>query len=327
MENPKSINSSIQFDDKMYSLDCSNTSSSFISVGTVIPNENNSISLFSKTDSSLKLHSIHNTKFPPTSIKFSPILDDYALIYSDYQITHLKFDPENQDSIVFSQTYQNEHEDNELVPITAIDWGNFHTNRVAQSSTDCTCLVWDIEKKSVLTHIIAHDKQVFDIKMLNGDNEFVSTGADGSIRCFDVRLSENIVVLFENVDLTPLHRVVYNGGDKIASWSIENNIIYLIDLRNYSEPLCSLSSHEGTINAGDFSCKNKNLMCTVSDDKRAYLWDIFKLDYFHDLPDFCLESNLPYVNCKWMKSNEIARLADNSLDIVSFDESNSDMLF
>ena len=54
------------------------------------------------------------------------------------------------------------------------------------SSLDTTCTIWDIEKETVDTQLIAHDKEVYDIAW-GGPEVFASVSADGSVRVFDLR--------------------------------------------------------------------------------------------------------------------------------------------
>ena len=47
------------------------------------------------------------------------------------------------------------------------------------SSLDTTCTIWDIEKETVDTQLIAHDKEVYDVSFARGTEVFASVGADG----------------------------------------------------------------------------------------------------------------------------------------------------
>lgn len=43
-------------------------------------------------------------------------------------------------------------------PLTSFDWNPELTNLIGTSSIDTTCTIWDIEKSTVFTQLIAHDK-------------------------------------------------------------------------------------------------------------------------------------------------------------------------
>lgn len=73
--------------------------------------------------------------------------------------------------------------------ITSFDWAEFDTRRVATSSVDTTCTVWDIEREAVDTQLVAHDKEVYDLSW-GGFNVFASASGDGTVRVFDLRDKE-----------------------------------------------------------------------------------------------------------------------------------------
>jgi WD40 repeat protein len=48
------------------------------------------------------------------------------------------------------------------------------------------------------TQLIAHDKEVFDVRFCaNSTDVFVSCGADGSVRMFDLRSLEHSTIIYE----------------------------------------------------------------------------------------------------------------------------------
>jgi WD repeat-containing protein 68 len=79
-------------------------------------------------------------------------------------------------------------QDNDFsAPLTSFDWNPELNNLIGTSSIDTTCTIWDIEKATVFTQLIAHDKEVYDIHFSKERNIFASVGADGSVRQFDIR--------------------------------------------------------------------------------------------------------------------------------------------
>lgn len=62
-----------------------------------------------------------------------------------------------------------------------------------------TCTIWDIEHQEIKAQLIAHDKEVYDIGFAVKDpNTFATTGADGSIRHFDIRSLQHSSILYES---------------------------------------------------------------------------------------------------------------------------------
>lgn len=51
------------------------------------------------------------------------------------------------------------YKDNDFsAPLTSFDWNPQLNNLIGTSSIDTTCTIWDIEKCTVFTQLIAHDK-------------------------------------------------------------------------------------------------------------------------------------------------------------------------
>jgi DDB1- and CUL4-associated factor 7 len=66
------------------------------------------------------------------------------------------------------------------------------------SSIDTTCTVWNIDTTTALTQLIAHDREVYDVAWLPRSTDiFVSVGADGSLRAFDLRSLDHSTILYE----------------------------------------------------------------------------------------------------------------------------------
>lgn len=88
-------------------------------------------------------------------------------------------------------------------PITALDWNTISPSLIITSSIDTTCTIWDIPTLTAKTQLIAHDKEVFDVRFCaNSVDVFVSCGADGSVRMFDLRSLEHSTIIYEPSDKT-----------------------------------------------------------------------------------------------------------------------------
>lgn len=83
-------------------------------------------------------------------------------------------------------------------PITSLDWNTISPSLIITSSIDTTCTIWDIPTLTAKTQLIAHDKEVFDVRFCaNTVDVFVSCGADGSVRMFDLRSLEHSTIIYE----------------------------------------------------------------------------------------------------------------------------------
>lgn len=83
-------------------------------------------------------------------------------------------------------------------PITSLDWNTISPSLIITSSIDTTCTIWDIPTLTAKTQLIAHDKEVFDVRFCaNTVDVFASCGADGSVRMFDLRSLEHSTIIYE----------------------------------------------------------------------------------------------------------------------------------
>lgn len=83
-------------------------------------------------------------------------------------------------------------------PLTSLDWNQLSPKLIITSSIDTTCTIWDIPTLTAKTQLIAHDKEVFDVRFCAGSvDTFVSCGADGSVRMFDLRSLEHSTIIYE----------------------------------------------------------------------------------------------------------------------------------
>lgn len=83
-------------------------------------------------------------------------------------------------------------------PLTSLDWNTVSPSLIITSSIDTTCTIWDIPSLTAKTQLIAHDKEVYDVRFCaNSMDVFVSCGQDGSVRMFDLRSLEHSTIIFE----------------------------------------------------------------------------------------------------------------------------------
>ncbi|KAJ2515943.1 hypothetical protein GGI11_001238 [Coemansia sp. RSA 2049] len=193
-------------------------------------------------------------------------------------------------------------------PVTSFDWNQIDPRLIITSSIDTTCTVWDIETQQAKTQLIAHDREVFDVSFVsNSQDVFVSAGADGSIRMFDLRALEHSTILYEapaavapsssdpNIgDLSyypensgipsarlasftpPLLRLSCNAIDPsyIATFALDSHTVNIIDIRNPGSAVVNLVGHQGPIHAVSWSPTSPSQLCSAGADSRVLVWDI-----------------------------------------------------
>jgi len=265
-----------------------------------------------------KLRKIHSEQieFPCTKLKWSPFANSPILAASSDAMRIYSFN-QDQNKLYLNTTLVKTKQYN--APITSFDWNVWNSAILGTVSIDTTATIWDVNKSTMIKQIIVHDKDVYDICFSKKyENYFITTGADGSIRGFDLRNLDESDVLFENQDLTPMTRVAFNSQNEffLAALCLEKNYFYIIDIRKKEELYATFNTHTNVVNAMAWSPKSNAHLCTVSDDKTAYLWDI--LDKNDDDPKMAFKANNAINNVDWSESNPewLAIVANKELQLL-----------
>jgi len=180
-------------------------------------------------------------------------------------------------------------------PLTNFSWNEKSPNLVVTSSIDTTCTVWNIDTSSAITQLIAHDREVYDVAWLPGSTDiFVSVGADGSLRAFDLRSLEHSTILYEtpapkNVPpptasptssarppTSPLLRIAFNPADSnyMSTFHMDGSDIQILDMRSPGQPVMELKAHRAQVNALGWGSNENPLLATAGDDCQLLLWDL-----------------------------------------------------
>ncbi|KAI9882911.1 MAG: hypothetical protein M1823_005350 [Watsoniomyces obsoletus] len=184
-------------------------------------------------------------------------------------------------------------------PLTSLDWNTLSPSLIITSSIDTTCTIWDIPTLTAKTQLIAHDKEVFDVRFCaNSVDVFVSCGADGSVRMFDLRSLEHSTIIYEPSEKTdkgtspgnmspttaqqtmsyapPLLRLSASPHDAhlLATFSQDSNIIRILDVRQPGQALLELRGHAASINCIEWSPSRRGMLASGADDSLVLLWDL-----------------------------------------------------
>ncbi|KAG6920105.1 hypothetical protein DXG01_010173 [Tephrocybe rancida] len=180
-------------------------------------------------------------------------------------------------------------------PLTNFSWNEKSPSLIVTSSIDTTCTVWNIETSTAITQLIAHDREVYDVAWLPGSTDiFVSVGADGSLRAFDLRSLEHSTILYETPapkhvpppsaspstsarpPTSPLLRIGFNPSDSnyMSTFHMDGNDIQILDMRSPGQPVMELRGHHGQINAFGWGSAEQPLLATAGDDCQVLLWDL-----------------------------------------------------
>ncbi|TQS34741.1 hypothetical protein Golomagni_04865 [Golovinomyces magnicellulatus] len=186
-------------------------------------------------------------------------------------------------------------------PLTSLDWNTISPSLIITSSIDTTCTIWDIPTLTAKTQLIAHDKEVFDVRFCaNSVDVFVSCGADGSVRMFDLRSLEHSTIIYEptakddkdsnpnggKISPTlaqqtmsyapPLLRLAASPHDTniLATFSQDSKVIRILDVRQPGQALLELKGHAGAVNCIEWSPSRRGALASGADDSLVLLWDI-----------------------------------------------------
>ncbi|KAL9129605.1 MAG: hypothetical protein Q9217_001993 [Psora testacea] len=186
-------------------------------------------------------------------------------------------------------------------PLTSLDWNTVSPSLIITSSIDTTCTIWDIPTLTAKTQLIAHDKEVFDVRFCaNSVDVFVSCGADGSVRMFDLRSLEHSTIIYEpsekaadsksaspgNLSPTaaqqtisyapPLLRLAASPHDAhlLATFSQDSSLIRILDVRQPGQALLELRGHASAINCIEWSPSRRGTLASGGDDNLVLIWDL-----------------------------------------------------
>ena len=118
---------------------------------------------------------------------------------------------------------------------------------------------------------------MYDIAFSHRDEQiFISSGADGSIRRFDLRSLDHSTILYESKDRSSISKIAWNPQNEnlISCLVQDKNNLLVIDNRVAMHPIADLNSHTGVINSMAWAPHSDMHICTVSDDKNAFIWNI-----------------------------------------------------
>jgi DDB1- and CUL4-associated factor 7 len=162
-------------------------------------------------------------------------------------------------------------------PLTNFSWNEKVPSLVVTSSIDTTCTVWNLDTSTAVTQLIAHDREVYDVAWLpNSTDIFVSVGADGSLRAFDLRSLEHSTILYETPPpknqppsgrppSSPLLRIAFNPSDAnyMSTFHQDGTDVQILDMRSPGAPVMELRAHRAPINAAGWSSTEGGLVATA----------------------------------------------------------------
>ena len=236
----------------------------------------NTLHILTSSDEATALTEVTSTSlpYPPSKLLFSPHEQNKNLLLASSDTLYL-YNYANPSLSLLNTFKRTDQVYNG--PLTSCDWATASSNVIAVASVDTTVSVIDVETMEPKIIFIAYDKEVYDISFGPDEFTFVTTGADGSMRMFDTRSTDINSIIFETNDGTPMTNVEWNLSDPnfILSTVMDKNDIYILDQRNTSVPYAILKDHNNVVNNAVWAPELSSMLCSVSDDKTALIWDIY----------------------------------------------------
>ena len=188
-------------------------------------------------------------------------------------------------------------------PLTSFDWNTANDSLLGTASVDTTCTIWDLNKLSIKTQLIAHDKEVFDIQFGKEENIFISGGADGSVRLFDLRNLDHSTIIYETKESSAINKLAWNlqTPNLIAALSLDKNVIYIFDSRmNCNVSLDELKLHSEPVTGCVWAPDTPTQLCSVSEDCSVIISNVDNEQSQNTNVSYM--ANYPINNVDWCKS-------------------------
>jgi WD repeat-containing protein 68 len=247
-----------------------------LAIGSLEKSLDNRIEIIEMKDDVLSRVCLEQQEFPSTKLMWSPSYANSNTLASSSDVIRLYNYTDEDKRLYLNQTLQNK-KSKYCAPLTSFDWNRENNSILGTASIDTTCTIWDLNKSTIRTQLIAHDKEVFDIAFSdNNEHIFISAGADGSIRLFDLRSLDHSTIIYESKDQTPITKIAWNTQNHlfISALAWEKDTVYIIDTRRAMMSLVELKSHNEPVTGMAWAPLSDVHICSVGQDKNALIWNI-----------------------------------------------------
>ncbi|KAL2339541.1 hypothetical protein Fmac_007481 [Flemingia macrophylla] len=276
------------------------SSSERVALGSFIEDYTNRVDILSFNPETLSLSPHPSLSFdhpyPPTKLMFHPTSPDLLATSGDFlRLWELR---DSSSSTHPLSLFNNSKTSDFCAPLTSFDWNHLDPNRIATSSIDTTCTIWDLHRSLVETQLIAHDKEVYDIAWGEA-RVFASVSADGSVRIFDLRDKEHSTIIYESPHPdTPLLRLAWNKQDLryMATILMDSNKVVILDIRSPTTPVAHLDRHRASVNAIAWAPHASSHISSAADDTQALIWELPTLASPSGIDPICMYSAPSEIN-------------------------------
>ena len=289
----------------LYSLAFQNSNNCRVAVGTLEKNLNNRSEIVEMGNDGLSMVAQEDHEFPCTKLMWSPSVNNSNTLAASSDVVRLYNYNEEDQKLNLTMTLNNK-KSKYCAPLTSFDWNKENNSILGTASIDTTCTIWDLNKNTIRTQLIAHDKEVFDIAFSQHEHVFISTGADGSIRLFDLRSLDHSTIIYESKDQTPITKIAWNmhNSSFISALAWEKDTVYIIDSRVAMVSLVELKSHTAPVTSMAWAPQSHSHICSVGEDNFVLIWNIqSQLENTNNGPVLSYKAPHEIYNVSWCNSH------------------------
>ena len=234
----------------------------------------NKIEILELVDNELKNVYEQMVGYPCTKLLWSPNENKSSLLAFSSDCIQI-YDYSEEKQVLSFQARLNNLKSQYCGPLTSFDWNTVNDSLLGTASIDNTCTIWDLNKQTIKTQLIAHDKEVFDIQFGNDENTFISGGADGTVRLFDLRNLDHSTIIHENEGCINKLAMNLQVPNYIVALCLDKNAIYIFDSRmNSNVVMDEINLHKEPVTGCIWAPDNPAQLCSVSEDCNVIISNI-----------------------------------------------------
>ena len=290
-------------DKNLYGIAFQNGNYPRLAISSLEKSLNNKIEVLELIDNELKKVQEQQLDYPCTKLQWSTNINKSSTLAASSDCIKLYNYIDDKHDLILHHKLANK-KSKYCGPLTSFDWNTVNDSLLGTASVDTTCTIWDLNKLSIKTQLIAHDKEVFDIQFGNDENTFISGGADGSVRLFDLRSLNHSTIIYETKGSSPINKLALNlrTSNLIAALSLDTNIIYIFDSRvNSNVCLEELKLHKDPVTGIVWAPDNPAQLCSVSEDNTVIISYVHNEKMLHNT-NVSYTAPFPINNVDWCKS-------------------------
>jgi len=287
----------------LYGIAFQNGNCPRLAISSLEKNLNNKIEILELIDNELKNVHEYQLEYPCTKLLWSPNRAKSSILATSSDCIQLYNYSEEKKKLINWEKLANK-KSKYSGALTSFDWNTVNDALLGTASIDTTCTIWDLNKVSIKTQLIAHDKEVFDIQFGNDENTFISGGADGSVRFFDLRELNHSTIIYETRGSTPINKLAWNlqTPNLIAALSLDKSVIYIFDSRAISNvSMDELNFHKEPVTGIVWAHDNPSQLCSVSEDCSVIISTVYN-EQLSQNTNVSYNAPLPINNVDWCKS-------------------------